>query len=93
MHQQAYGNVEITKVDDVAILPGALGIESQPIARYSRQVTQQEVALGAGRKSPRMLNYGRRNVNHGAVPVVPSITDSEECNKKKIACAHLHFRQ
>jgi hypothetical protein len=24
-----------------------------------------------------------------AVPVVPSITDSEECNKKKTACAHL----
>jgi len=26
-----------------------------------------------------------------AVPVVPSITDSEECNKKKTAGAHSHF--
>jgi len=26
-----------------------------------------------------------------AVPVVSSISDSEECNKKKTACAHLHF--
>jgi hypothetical protein len=56
MHQQTYGNVNITKVDHIAILSGALSIESQPIARYSRQITQQEVALGAGRKSPRMLN-------------------------------------
>ncbi len=55
MHQQTYGNVEITKANDVAIVPGALGIEFQPIARGRRQVAEQEVALGAGRKFQRNL--------------------------------------
>ena len=38
MYQQTDGNVGgLTKLDNVAIVPGALGIESQPIARGGRQ--------------------------------------------------------
>jgi hypothetical protein len=49
MHQQTNGNMEITKADNIAIVPGTLVIESQPIARDRRQAAEQEVAIRAGR--------------------------------------------
>src|SRR5215471_16222446 len=46
MHQKKNGNVDKTHINDVAVFPGALRVESQPVSGDRRQISQEEMPLG-----------------------------------------------
>src|SRR5262249_45536235 len=65
MHEQADGNVHVAKLHDVAVVFGALRVESEPVAGDRAQVAEQKMPFGTGRRLESRASDGGRSCSHG----------------------------